>query len=459
MPETPTTEPPKLADKTAARQVTVGAAAGAVLQLLTVVGTLTLVKSWADGHAHGQKASWVLFVAVVALLFVAAAVVLWVRQKVKGMGEDKVWRLLAGTLVWAFPFVAAASVALAVFGITQTSPPRGPIASPSGHPATPSISPTSASRSPSASSTPTRSSGGPVTLGGAGGPKILSVTFSPNGRFVAAADADGTVRVWSAISHGFVYHVTDPGSRGVNSVAFSVNSSLMATADGNGHVYLWSGSDLKVPLADPSRTSMTSVAFSSDGTYVAAADTGGNVYVWRLADDSLISTMTDPSSGGYTSVAFNIESSRLVSGDISGSIDFWNHQNDPTKLHDPSSGSIEAIAFNPDSDYLLAGDSRGMVYEWGYTPDGPTVSPFPLIVSLSDQRGKDIDSVAVDPATHVIAAADTSGFISLGIDKFTQVLTDPASRGVSSIAFSPNGTYLAAGDANGYVYLWKLPSL
>ena len=80
-----------------------------------------------------------------------------------------------------------------------------------------------------------------------------------------------------------------------------------------------------------------------------------------------------------------------------------------------------------------------------------------IVASLTTPNSSSIESVAVNPSTQVIAAADANGQISMGVHKVTNVLTDPASHGVLSVAFSPDGNYLAAADANGHIYLWQVP--
>lgn len=106
------------------------------------------------------------------------------------------------------------------------------------------------------------------------------VAFSPDGRLLASASHDNTVRLWDPAT-GATQQTLEGHSGRVNSMAFSPNGRLLASASWNETVQLWDATTgaLQQILKGHSE-SVNSVVFSPSGRLLASASEGNTVRLW-----------------------------------------------------------------------------------------------------------------------------------------------------------------------------------
>jgi WD40 repeat protein len=118
---------------------------------------------------------------------------------------------------------------------------------------------------------------------------VNGVAFSPDGKLLASADGDGTVRRWDPAT-GRPVGAPIPSSVGPfgghGALAFSPNGKLLAISSGDGTVRLWDPATGR-PVGAPHQTGAVygvfGVAFSPDGKLLASADADGTVRLWNPA--------------------------------------------------------------------------------------------------------------------------------------------------------------------------------
>jgi len=162
---------------------------------------------------------------------------------------------------------------------------------------------------------------------------VLDVAFSPDGRTLATASEDGTIRLWDpATGQPRRTLPTSPGEVAYTTLAFSPNGQTLASGDADGRLRLWSLTT-GGPVSDPQpghQGPVWALTFSPDGTALASAGYDHTVRLWDPTGHSLAPPLT-----GHTrpvaSLKFSPDSRTLVSASTDGTIRQW----DPANYIDP----------------------------------------------------------------------------------------------------------------------------
>lgn len=134
------------------------------------------------------------------------------------------------------------------------------------------------------------------------------VAFSPDGKLIATAEQDGTIRHWNVVSHRQVGRAI-PDPEVADMLAFTPNGRVLAAGEGDGKVRLWSITtqrQISRPIAASGNNGLASMAFSPSGTILAAGEQNGKVRLWSVATRQPIGPPLAGVSGGtYQKAAVN----------------------------------------------------------------------------------------------------------------------------------------------------------
>lgn len=247
---------------------------------------------------------------------------------------------------------------------------------------------------------------------------VLAVAISQDGKFIASAGKDNTIKVWNSDS-GELLHTLRNHRDWVSSIAISSNNLL--------------------------------VSGSYDNT----------VKIWNLSNGELLQTFVDHDDD-VLAVAIGLDGKVAVSGSKDKSIIIWD-LDERKRLKEPLRehfGSVWALDIR--DNLFVSGSEDGSVKIW-------RIDENKSILTLEDPQNKDssencfyidrhINAVVLSPDKQIVVSGGDDKSIKLWDINTGKLLTSIKGhdREVWSVTFSPNGEDLISSGADYKMRLWKI---
>lgn len=272
---------------------------------------------------------------------------------------------------------------------------------------------------------------------------VWSVDFSNDGKTLAAAVKDGSVRIWNIDEQKLLKSFN--AHRGIVwTVAYHPDQPLVVTCGDDSTVKLWNSETFELVQAWNTPSSVRGVAFSPDGAHVLAGAREGTLHIYDIASGEEIATTTHSGSvlgvdyspdgkhiasvgsdkvvrifdtetlterqtlaghdGPIYGVKFAPKGPLLVSVGWNRNIRLWNVETGE-QFHEltGSEGDVWGVSFCGSATVVVTGDQMGAARVWDVETGHP----------LATLRGHSsaVHNVSLDPTSHRIATSSRDGTI------------------------------------------------
>ncbi len=206
---------------------------------------------------------------------------------------------------------------------------------------------------------------------------VWDLATSPDGKWLASASSDRSVRIWR-ISDLSVVDVIKDHDGELASVRFSNCGKFLITASDDKTIKLIDTSSFEViHTFTGHQNGIWRAIFSPDSKRIASSSQSGQIIVWDVETKEQIVNY-NAHSNQIAGLAFTHDGTRLISAGDDRMLKIWQYESEIELLvlRDPGYQPIVHASFSPDGMHLVSGNGKGWITVRSAKNSSSTEQPF-----------------------------------------------------------------------------------
>ncbi|ACK64655.1 WD-40 repeat protein [Rippkaea orientalis PCC 8801] len=274
---------------------------------------------------------------------------------------------------------------------------------------------------------------------------IWDINFSHDGKMLATASRDGTVKLWNLEGQ----ELKSMGEHnvpftGVNFAIYGQKKEIIVIgASHDKTIKFWNLEGKELTTLKGHQSAIWRAIFSSDGKTLASASEDGTVKLWTLNDQDILGH-----KGRISQVSFNPDGQTLATAAEDHTVKLWRFDGKNTdnlqylKTIQAHTNEVRSVDFSPDGSLLATAsfDKTAKLWNWNLETDKP--------LSTFNKHTAELWKVEFNPKLSILGTVSNDGTAKLWkFDgtmhrNFNNFLQEDPDK-VISLSFSPDGQKLA----------------
>ena len=281
---------------------------------------------------------------------------------------------------------------------------------------------------------------------------IFSVSYSPDGKYVASGSHDSTVKIWE-VETARCLKTLRGHTDGVQSVAYSPDGKYISSGASDGKVKFWEVESGRCIQTDENATGISCITYSPDGKDLAIAKFSSGMIQVKNLETGVFSFFEVQAihKEFIRELCYSPDGKYLASGSEDKTIKIWDVQTKKCicTLEGHTNG-ITALAYSPDGKYLASGSHDHTIKIW-------KVANWKCITTLNEHK-LTVHSIVYSPDGGYFASSSADDTIKIwktAKNKCIKTLEGHKYR-VLALSYSPDGKYIASGAGDKTVRIWDI---